>query len=597
MDQLKVFLTQVVKYRFWVAIGISVLLPVIAYFVSAGALSEQEKAKTAEIKGAYDKVQKYRSGTVQNNQWTQEVTSKTNLMTQDVNASWRKLYDKQAPLLTWPKRVEPKFLEWGRKYPEGVDPQRVRDVVLEYIADYDAYVDEVYASFKPFNSEDGTGIVSAAPRDFLLAPESFRDREDNPPSLGEIWSAQEKLWIQRTILDVVAKVNEKAKAKDWDSAIVKQIIMLDVANPDALDQRSAAKSEEVLEDAPAILLPGEAAAPKDAEAAAAAPAASTSSVQYVKSPNPDQYFIVPIALKVYVDQDHVNDLLVEFANSPMSIQVLDFEFIRPISPVRKPQKGEAQAVAAAGGASRGGGAGSRGGADEGGGAAAADEGMSGASYAAGGATSYNNRMKGGSRGGGMPGMAGRAKAGGATGKAGGLSVVQANIKALREAKEKKDAKKDGDPEEEEFVASNPYFNVVEVSIKGQARFYKTPPKLEVAESANPVTPAADAAKADAAKPEAAKAEAAKPESPKAADGKADEAKTAPAMPPAEPAKGAPAPGDAPKTDAPPTPPAPPETPKADAPKPDAPPAPPAPPEAPKTDAPKAEPPKGDTPKA
>ena len=44
-------------------------------------------------------------------------------------------------------------------------------------------------------------------------------------------------------------------------------------------------------------------------------------------------------MTVLIDQDHVQDLLVELENSPMSIQVKDFELQRPTARVTKPEKG------------------------------------------------------------------------------------------------------------------------------------------------------------------------------------------------------------------------------------------------------------------
>ena len=44
-------------------------------------------------------------------------------------------------------------------------------------------------------------------------------------------------------------------------------------------------------------------------------------------------------MTVLIDQDHVQDFLVELENSPMSIQVMDFELARPTSRVTKPEKG------------------------------------------------------------------------------------------------------------------------------------------------------------------------------------------------------------------------------------------------------------------
>ena len=63
------------------------------------------------------------------------------------------------------------------------------------------------------------------------------------------------------------------------------------------------------------------------------------SVFYVKSGNDSQYKILPVLLTVLIDQDRIQDLLIELENSPMSIQVMDFELARPSSKVVKPEKG------------------------------------------------------------------------------------------------------------------------------------------------------------------------------------------------------------------------------------------------------------------
>ena len=176
-----------------------------------------------------------------------------------MNKAWKQLYNRQAPLLTWPEIVQKRFQQWGRKWPENVAESAVQLAKVDFIEAYPKYVDEVYASFKPFDYESGKGVVSAPPKEVLLQPAVFDT--DKLPDLGKIWSAQERLWIQRTALDVVAQVNKNAK--DWDGAIIKQINVLVVGNNAAQDQRSIAKGE-TLEEAEAILAPGEEAAAADA---------------------------------------------------------------------------------------------------------------------------------------------------------------------------------------------------------------------------------------------------------------------------------------------------------------------------------------------
>ena len=52
-------------------------------------------------------------------------------------------------------------------------------------------------------------------------------------------------------------------------------------------------------------------------------------------------------MSVLIDQDHIQDFLVELENSPMSIQVMDFELQRPRARVTKPEKGADAATSAA----------------------------------------------------------------------------------------------------------------------------------------------------------------------------------------------------------------------------------------------------------
>ena len=163
------------------------------------------------------------------------VDEKIPVLTRDVNIAWKTLYDRQAPLLTWPEPVQERFRKWGRKWPETEDAGKVTLAQVDYIMAYKDYVDMVYKTFKPFDFESGEGIVVAPPKDALLRPSEFS--EEHVPGLSAIWSAQERLWIQRTLLEVVAQVNKNANAKDWSSAIIRQIEGIEVGSPVAQDQR------------------------------------------------------------------------------------------------------------------------------------------------------------------------------------------------------------------------------------------------------------------------------------------------------------------------------------------------------------------------
>src|SRR4051794_11523835 len=147
MDQLKDILQQAAKHRFWIAIGVAAILSMSAWIFGTGSLAAEEKKASDSIKAAADGLKPFASGPQKNQPWTDTVKEKTTLLEKDVNASWAKLYERQAPLLDWPGPVKKWFEDdpaWDRKYPDGVDPQQVRDVILEYTQAYPEYVDVVY---------------------------------------------------------------------------------------------------------------------------------------------------------------------------------------------------------------------------------------------------------------------------------------------------------------------------------------------------------------------------------------------------------------------------------------------------------------------
>ncbi len=523
MDQIKVFIRLCIKYRFWISLGVAALFAIIAYAVGAGPVQAKADQQTAAITKAANDVKQFSAPGVPNDQYKPIVDEKTGVMGKDVNTAWKTLYDRQAPLLTWPGPVQKRFREWGRKWPENVAENAVELAKVDYIEAYPKYVDEVYQTCHPFDYETGTGIVATPPKEVLLRPLVFEPTK--LPELGTIWAGQERLWIQRTMLEVVAEVNKKAK--DWDSAIIKQINLLEVGSPVAQDQRSIAKGEQLAE-SEAIKAPGAEAA-EEAQAAAPAAggmesmrgrfgggggpggAAAASETIYFVTPEKDkgQYKILPVMMSVLIDQDNVQDLLVALENSPMSIQVMDFELSRPAARVTKPEKGTSASVSGYAESMMGGMMKYRMG----------NMGMAG---------------YGGSYGSMMSQMAGQMRGPSGAGMMGGM-MGGAAAAPEKKGVDKRSTNRGVQRKEETKAAESakgpslfdPYFDIVEVKIYGQGRFYNPPPADAEYESLG-----------DAAAKEAGEQGAAKDESSAASDA----AKTAPAAanPPAaaEPAKDA-----------------------------------------------------------
>ena len=497
MDQVKTFLRQCVKYRFWIAVGISMLLPMIGYFVGSGAYTEATAKAESEIKAADTDVAKYTTPNPPNGDYKPVVDEKLAVLAKDVNATQQALYDRQEPLLQWPERVENKFRNWGRKWPENVDRGQVQAVIYDYTTAYPDFVSKVYKTFNPWSPEDGSGIVFAPDQTSLIKPAPFTLQA--PPDLSKVWSEQERLWVVTALLDVVAQVNKDAGAKDWDGAWIKQIIDIDVGSMAAQDQKSLAKGVALKTADP--LVPEGTAAPE--EAAVAGPemmmggmmsgmgagmgAANTGEVYFLDPEVPVPYKVLPVEMTVLIDQNRLAEFMIALENSPMAIQVMEPEIAKPTTAVVKPVYGETQ-FAAGGMMGMMGGMGGMPGENM---AAMMSGGYGrGGSGMMGGGPMMNDpsMMMGGMRSGMMGGMSGMGGMGGMGGtmapKRTGTDLRGVNKVEERRQKAKDEAKKAKNAPKKSV---DQYFNIVQLTIYGQARFYDTPAPPDAVESSSTAT--------------------------------------------------------------------------------------------------------------
>ena len=542
MEQVKEILRQVARYRFWISVFVAALLSVGAYIVGSGPVKSQTAAEIGKIDTAAKDVQQYSSPSVPTRDFQPVVEQKTAVLVKDVNEAWEDLYKRQEPLLTWPETVSERFKKWGRSWPEDEAVGAVQLAIVDYVEAYPEYVESIYQTFHPFNYETGEGVVAAPPTNVLLRPAAFDI--NSPPGMGKVWSAQERLWTQRTVLEVVAQVNRDAK--DWDSAYIKEIKALEVGNALSQDQRSIAKGEELVE-AEDILAPGEEAAEEEMEGMEGDPSmggmlapggmaggrgrmaemgmmgmggmgmggmgytGEAESVLFLQPEEASQYKILPIMLTVLIDQNRVPNLLVELENSPMVIEVRDIEMLRPTERVVKPEKGM---------------------------------GFSGYGYGGmmgrGGMVGYGGMMGrmgemdmsmmpgAGMMGPGMGGMMGPARKG----------VDKRGVD--RAEKRKEDAKaRELATKPNTDALFDPYYNIVQFTVYGQARFFNEPkPEEEEAtslgESGDEAESAAPAETGEAMPEAPANAEAEAPAEPNAeAEAPAEPNAEAPAEPNAE----------------------------------------------------------------
>ncbi len=185
MDQAKEYLRVAIKYRFWIIVGVSALLPIIGYAVVAGDMETKATTLTGAIKGADSGVKPFQNGVPAVPRWTELAKGKTEVLTDDVNKSWRMLYARQAPLLDWPKDVEAEFKSWGDGWPKDVDPNKIQLVIDAYVQVYPKYVEKVFNSFDPWDPGGGNGHRRRARRrKVLLRPGALHRQQSADPGQG-----------------------------------------------------------------------------------------------------------------------------------------------------------------------------------------------------------------------------------------------------------------------------------------------------------------------------------------------------------------------------------------------------------------------------
>ena len=184
METAKEVLRQIIKYRFWISIGVAALFAVIAYSMGSGPIREaggegdQRPSRAAEKEVEDLQPAEHSHQGVQADRRGEDAG-----IDQGRQHGVEELYDRQAPLLTWPEGVQERFQSWGRKWPENVDPSKVELAIVDYIEAYPAYVDMVYKTFNPFDYETGEGVVAAPPEGGAAAAGAVRRRA--LPDLGQ----------------------------------------------------------------------------------------------------------------------------------------------------------------------------------------------------------------------------------------------------------------------------------------------------------------------------------------------------------------------------------------------------------------------------
>ncbi len=198
-------LEPVLKQKFWILLGMGILMTVIGWWMDTGTMAATIKTREAEIKAAEGKIP---AGEIPNAEWANGLAALNVQQDLAVKSATRVLWERQRARMTWPETVAE--FAWKNGYR--------KDIALagreNYRTDYENDWRRVWETVRPFNRVDGTGIV-----DFALSKLPRKVWGELAPSPEEMWDAQEDLWLLEGLLQLIAEVNGGANSTRLDAHI------------------------------------------------------------------------------------------------------------------------------------------------------------------------------------------------------------------------------------------------------------------------------------------------------------------------------------------------------------------------------------------
>lgn len=378
MDKIKIVLEILKKYHFWALVGLVAVLGLSIYMAAANDLSGQYSKRVAALKTASDQTDGVASKVDHPNEpkianWK----AKKDQQEQKVSEQWRKLYEQQEANNPWPKELGPKFLAKIEKLgpTEEIPSDNCRTYWNEIEKALPGLLETVdYRREVPIEAGNGKDATPAGADVGLggrlgalggagqgnTKPVGTIDWKTYKAILDEFnWSsvpsstrvrlAQENYWVYRALLTIISKTN--GEAKTHADAAIKEIVSLQIGQ---------AASSYILQNRPAIVaegagmgmggVPGSPSGSPEsgmsAYGAGGPPGAAGASGQgdddllrfrYVSCvdgemkplsaeeaktspPSYPEFNMMPVVMLLMIDQRKIPDLLVQCANSTMTVE-------------------------------------------------------------------------------------------------------------------------------------------------------------------------------------------------------------------------------------------------------------------------------------
>ncbi|MFN9370883.1 MAG: hypothetical protein ACK6D3_03260 [Planctomycetaceae bacterium] len=199
MDKLK----QVLKYQFWILLGLAVLFPLIGWFLASSGMAKNFDERQKKLDGQFSQLKA--SAADPNSDWESQLKKINEVQELESLKAQVQLWEMQQPLKVWPPKMS------------TTDPEQFTSADRGYYRkNYLSFRKEVYDQLEPVveDEEEGRrrGKVAIALDSFPISEAVGGVRTDNPSS-QEIEEAQEDLWLANAIIQVVRSLNQSSSSQ------------------------------------------------------------------------------------------------------------------------------------------------------------------------------------------------------------------------------------------------------------------------------------------------------------------------------------------------------------------------------------------------
>ncbi len=197
MDQLK----PLIKHHYWICFGFAVIFIVAGWWVAGGALAEATAARKTKVDAAFGS--STQGATAPNPSWIEAAKKVNDADRKAFDESSRALWVRQKNARVW----HPAMQEEIKSVPYNGQIARA-STRSKWGHLYQEQIEELIKIVNPFNMKDGSGLVVIDDRRLNHRP--FGTWRLKSPTSDEIWKSQEDIWLWKSLLTSLARVNEGA---------------------------------------------------------------------------------------------------------------------------------------------------------------------------------------------------------------------------------------------------------------------------------------------------------------------------------------------------------------------------------------------------